>query len=178
MVDAALSAHDAVAVGEIGLDYHYDFSPRDVQQEVFRRQLHLARRRSLPVVIHTREATDDTFRILREDGAELRLVFHCFTGTSEMAQTALDMGAWLSFAGILTFPKAAELREIARSVPPNRYLVETDAPYLAPVPHRGNRNEPAFIAKVIERLAEIRGEQATKIIEQTTGNFAAVFGVG
>ena len=103
-----------MALGEIGLDYHYDFSPRDIQQEVFRRQLRLARKRDLPVIIHTREATDDTFRLLADESAGLRVVFHCFTGGLEMAATALDMGAVLSFAGIVTFPKAAELREVAR----------------------------------------------------------------
>ena len=127
-LDAELGAHDAVALGEIGLDYHYDFSPRPIQQEVFRRQLELAEKRELPVIIHTREATDDTFRTLRDHAASLRVVFHCFTGGMEMARAALDIGAWLSFAGIVTFPKAGELREVARMVPPDRFLVETDSP--------------------------------------------------
>src|SRR5687768_2583447 len=113
-LDEELTAHRAVAIGEIGLDYHYDFSPRDAQQAVFRRQLAMARRRDLPVVIHTREATDDTFDILRAEASGLRVVFHCFTGDTAMARAALDMGAWLSFAGIVTFPRAVELREVAR----------------------------------------------------------------
>jgi TatD DNase family protein len=175
-LDADLSAHGAVAVGEIGLDYHYDFSPRDVQQEVFRRQLRLARERRLPVVIHTREATDDTFQILREDGEGLRVVFHCFTGTTDMGRRALDIGASLSFAGILTFPKASDLREVARMVPSDRFLVETDSPYLAPVPHRGKRNEPAWVARVVETLAELRGVSPARVAEQTTENFAGLFG--
>ncbi len=175
-LEAGLSAHDAVAVGEIGLDYHYDFSPRDVQQEVFRRQLRLARDRRLPVVIHTREAADDTFDLLREEGAGLRTVFHCFTGNAAMARRALDSGAWLSFAGILTFPKAVELKEAARMVPDDRFLVETDAPYLAPVPNRGKRNEPALVARVVEMLAGLRGVSPAAVGAQSVENFAAVFG--
>ena len=174
-LDDELQRHHAVALGEIGLDYHYDFSPRDVQQAVFRRQLVLARQRHLPVVIHTREATDDTFRLLREHGGGLRVVFHCFTGGADMAREALAMGAWLSFAGIVSFPKAAELREVARLVPADRFLVETDSPYLAPVPHRGKRNEPAFVARVVAAIAELRGEPVEQVAAQTVRNFAAVF---
>jgi TatD DNase family protein len=176
-LDAELTAHDAVAIGEIGLDYHYDFSPRDIQQEVFRRQLRLARARALPVIIHTREATEDTFALLREEGAGLRVVFHCFTGGVEMARAALEMGACLSFAGIVTFPKAAELRQVAEMVPADRFLVETDSPYLAPVPFRGKRNEPAFVASVVEALATVRGRTAAQIARDTTANFSRVFGV-
>ena len=173
---AELDAHAAVALGEIGLDYHYDFSPRDVQQDIFRRQLALARERSLPVVIHTREATDDTFALLREHGAGLRIVFHCFTGGMDMARAALAAGVWLSFAGIVTFPKAAELREVAAMVPDDRFLVETDAPYLAPVPHRGKRNEPAFVAAVVARLADVRGQTTAHVAAQSVRNFESVFG--
>ena len=174
-LEADLTAQGAVALGEIGLDYHYDFSPRDVQQEVFRRQLRLARRRSLPVIIHTREATEDTFRLLGDEGAGLRVVFHCFTGGLDMAATALDMGAVLSFAGIVTFPKAGELRQVAQMVPGDRFLVETDSPYLAPVPFRGKRNEPAFVAHVVEALATVRGRPAAEIARQSTGTFSRVF---
>jgi TatD DNase family protein len=176
LLDAEVTAHRAAAVGEIGLDYHYDFSPRSVQQEVFRRQLRLARARQLPVVIHTREASDDTFRILGEEAAGVRVVFHCFTGTRAMAEQALEMGAWLSFAGIVTFPKATELREVARLAPADRFLVETDSPYLAPVPHRGKRNEPAFVVRVVETLAELRGESPSALGERVVRNSAAVFG--
>jgi TatD DNase family protein len=165
----------AVAIGEIGLDYHYDFSPREVQQEVFRRQLRLAYERRLPVVIHTREATDDTFAILREHGAATPVVFHCFTGDLEMAERALQAGAWLSFAGIVTFPKAGELRAVAKIVPADRFLVETDAPYLAPVPHRGKRNEPAFVSRVVGTLADVRSTTPDEIAGQAAANFAAVF---
>ena len=175
-VGTDISTHQAAAVGEIGLDYHYDFSPREVQQEVFRLQVHLARDRQLPIVIHTREASEDTFRILRDTAGGIRTVLHCFTGGVDMATTALDSGAWLSFAGIVTFPRAMELREVVRMVPSDRFLVETDSPYLAPVPHRGKRNEPGFVARVVETIAEIRGERAERVAEQTTENFRMVFG--
>jgi TatD DNase family protein len=177
ILEADLEAHGAVAVGEIGLDYHYEFSPRGVQQEVFRRQIRIARERDLPIVVHTREATDDTFRILREEAAGLRIVFHCFTGGAEMAAAALELGAHLSFAGILTFPKAAELRDVARAAPLDRILVETDSPYLAPVPHRGKRNEPAFVARVVETIGGLRGIPAEQAAERTTANFRTVFRV-
>ena len=176
LVDAALAENRAVAIGEIGLDYHYDFSPRAVQQEVFRRQLGLARDRQLPIIIHTREATDDTFAILREENPAVPVVFHCFTGSIDMARTALDIGAFLSFAGIVTFPKATELREVAKMVPDDRFLIETDAPYLAPIPHRGKRNEPAWVARVAEMLAEIRVTTAARVAELTTRNCATLFG--
>jgi TatD DNase family protein len=176
VVARGLAAHNAVALGEIGLDYHYDFAPRDVQQDVFRRQLRLARERRLPVVIHTREATEDTFRLLNEEGAGLTVVFHCFTGAMDMAQAALAIGAYLSFAGIVTFPKAGDLREVAKMVPADRFLVETDSPYLAPVPYRGKRNEPAYVAKVVETLASVRGTTAADIGARAVENFTAVFG--
>lgn len=175
-LDRDLTARAAAALGEIGLDYHYDFSPRPIQQEVFRRQLRLARARGLPVVIHTREAEEDTFALLREDGGGLRVIFHCFTGTKTMARRALDEGAWLSFAGIVTFPRAGELRDVVKMVPSDRYLVETDAPYLAPVPHRGRRNEPAYVARVVEAIAEARGEAAAAVAARTAENFEAVMG--
>ena len=162
--DAASSRVAAVAIGEIGLDYHYDFSPRDVQQEVFRRAGGGWRcELGLPVMIHTREATDDTFRILRDAGRTLRGVFHCFTGDVAMARQALDLGFYISLAGIVTFPKAETLREVATLVPADRLLIETDAPYLAPVPHRGKRNEPAFVARVVETVAGLRGVPAAEL---------------
>jgi TatD DNase family protein len=176
VVRAAATELGAVAIGEIGLDYHYDFSPRSLQQQVFRAQLRLARELQRPVIIHTREATDDTFAILREESPGVPVVFHCFTGSMDMARTALDIGAWLSFAGIVTFPRANELREVAKVVPADRFLVETDAPYLAPVPHRGQRNEPAYVARVVEMLAEIRGTTAAAVAAQTTDNFSKLFG--
>lgn len=174
-VEAGIDRHGAIAIGEIGLDYHYDFAPREVQQEVFRRQLRLARERSLPVVIHTREADEATFEILEREAVGLHVVFHCFTGGAGAAARALQMGAWLSFSGIVTFPRADELREVARMVPAGRFLVETDAPYLAPVPHRGKRNEPAWVARVVETLAAVRGETPGSIARQAAGNFEAAF---
>jgi TatD DNase family protein len=164
-------------VGEIGLDYHYDFAPRDVQQQVFAVQVKLALELGLPIIIHTREATDDTFAILAEAGAgAVRGVFHCFTGDSVMAKRALDIDFYLSFAGILTFPKASELREAARLVPDDRLLIETDSPYLAPVPHRGKRNEPAFVSRVLDVLAETRGADRAALDRAVAGNFARLFG--
>jgi TatD DNase family protein len=176
-VRRSLAERHACAIGEIGLDYHYDFSPRDVQQEVFRAQLRLARELRLPVVIHTREATDDTFQILAEEGSgEVRGVFHCFTGDEAMARAALAIDFYLSFAGIVTFPRAGSVRDAAKIVPADRVLAETDAPYLAPVPHRGKRNEPAYVARVIETLAEVRGAPAREVAAQVTRNFEALFG--
>src|SRR5262249_52036678 len=144
-IDATPSAR---AVGEIGLDYHYDFSPPPVQQAVFRAQVRLARERRLPVVVHTRDADADTLAVLREEGGgELRGVLHCFTGDAELARSGLALGFWLSLAGIITFPRAADLRATVRTVPLDRLLAETDSPFLAPVPHRGTRNEPARVAQ-------------------------------
>jgi TatD DNase family protein len=164
------------AVGEIGLDYHYDFSPRDVQQRVFREQIQLAMRLRLPIVIHTREADADTFRILDEEAArEIGGVFHCFTGDREMARRCLDIGFHVSLAGIVTFPRALELKEVARMVPLDRLLIETDSPFLAPVPHRGKRNEPAHVARVAEVIAELRGTTVEAIAEATQGNHVRLF---
>ena len=166
-------------LGEIGLDYHYDFAPRAVQQEVFRQQIRLAKQRRLPIVIHTREAEEDTFRILLEEGAqEVGGVFHCFTGDRAMAQRVLDLGFHLSLAGIVTFPRASELKEVAKMVPLERLLIETDSPFLAPVPHRGTRNEPANVVYVAETIAALRGVDVTTIGEATRGNFARLFHPG
>jgi TatD DNase family protein len=166
----------ARAVGEIGLDYHYDFSPRVVQQAVFRGQLRLARELGAPVVIHTREADEDTVRILREEGGgEVRGVLHCFTGTAALADAGLALGFYISLAGIITFPKAADLREVVRAVPVERLLTETDSPFLAPVPHRGKRNEPAYVARVVETLAALHGISAAEMAERTRANFHALF---
>jgi TatD DNase family protein len=174
-VGAAIAHEGACAIGEIGLDYHYDFSPRDVQQDVFRAQLALAQERALPVIIHTREATDDTFQIL-EEATGVRGVFHCFTGDRAMAQAALDLGFYVSLAGIVTFPKAGELRDVAKLIPDDRLLVETDSPYLAPVPHRGKRNEPGLVVRVIEAIAELRSIDPGDLARQTLRNFEAFLG--
>jgi TatD DNase family protein len=174
--DQLTSTPAARAVGEIGLDYHYDFSPRDVQHAVFRAQVRLARERRLPVVIHTREADADTLQILREEGGgEVRGVLHCFTGSQALADAGLDLGFYISFAGIITFPKAGDLRSVAQSVPMDRLLTETDSPFLAPVPHRGKRNEPAWVAQVVEALAGLHGVTPQAMAERTTANFHALF---
>lgn len=177
LVRAEAARERACAIGEIGLDYHYDFAPRDVQQAIFRAQVRLALELDLPVIIHTREATDDTFDIIGQEGSgRVRGVFHCFTGDAAMARRALDIGFCVSFAGIVTFPKAETIREAARLVPADRLLAETDSPYLAPVPVRGKRNEPAFVARVVERLAETRGESPAYVAESTARTFANLFG--
>jgi TatD DNase family protein len=177
LVRAEAAHAGACAIGEIGLDYHYDFSPRDVQREVFRAQIGLARELQLPIVIHTREATADTFRVLDEAGAgAVRGVFHCFTGDAATARSALDIGFYLSFAGIVTFPKAEGLREAAALVPDDRLLTETDAPYLAPVPFRGKRNEPAHVARVVEALAAVRGVTAEHAADAARRAFHTLFG--
>ena len=166
----------ARAVGEIGLDYHYDFSPRDVQQAVFRAQIRLARELERPVVIHTREADEDTLAILREEGGgALRGVLHCFTGNDALADAGLALGFFVSLAGILTFPKAGALRETARRVPLDRLLVETDSPFLAPVPYRGKRNEPAYVARVVEALAAVHGLPPERLADLTSANFHTLF---
>jgi TatD DNase family protein len=176
-VRRSLAEHGACAIGEIGLDYHYDFSPRDVQQAVFRAQLRLARELRLPIVIHTREATADTFSLLAEEGGgTVRGVFHCFTGDEAMARAAIDLDFHVSFAGIVTFPRADSIRAAAGIVPGGRILAETDAPYLAPVPHRGRRNEPAFVARVIDALAGVRGLEPADLAAQVAANFEALFG--
>jgi TatD DNase family protein len=167
----ALAAHPkVVAFGEIGLDFHYDFSPRDVQVSVFLEQLGIAREAGLPVVIHTREAWSETMRLLRErwNGPG---IMHCFTGGPEEAREALDLGFHLGFGGVITFPRSEAVREAARTTPEDRLLVETDAPYLAPVPYRGKRNEPAMMVETVLRLAEVRGTDAEHIAAVTTRNF-------
>jgi len=171
---AHAAAFSACAIGEVGLDYHYDFAPRDVQREVFAGQIGLAAELDLPIIIHTREATDDTFAILK-DHPGVRGVFHCFTGDPAMARRALDIDFHLSFAGIVTFPKAGDLRDAAWIVPENRLLIETDSPYLAPVPHRGKRNEPAYVARVLAALAETRGVAAEALDAAVTANFGRLF---
>jgi TatD DNase family protein len=166
-----LADHPKVqALGEIGLDYHYDFSPRDVQRSVFERQLSIAAESGKPVVIHTREAWEDTLAVLRsrwQGGG----IMHCFTGDEQQARAALDLGFHLAFGGVLTFPKADAVRQAARITPADRLLVETDCPYLAPVPRRGKRNEPAFLVETVRRLAEVRSVSIEEIAQQTTANF-------
>lgn len=166
------------AWGEIGLDYHYDNSPRQAQQQAFRRQIRLAQSVRKPIIIHTREADEDTLQILEEeyrgyDGP--RGVAHCFTGSKAMADSCLELGFHLGFGGILTFPKAEELRQVAAHVPLDRILVETDSPYLAPVPHRGRTNEPAYAALVGMKLSEILGEPPESVAAAASRNFRRLF---
>jgi len=166
-----------IAWGEIGLDFHYDNSPRDIQVEVFKRQLRAARECGLPVVIHTREAESETIEILKSDyeGAERRGIFHCFSGSMALAQQALELGFMISFSGIVTFKKAEELREVAKQVPLNRLLIETDCPYLTPIPYRGKRNEPAYVVEVARCLAGIHGVEIEEIGRITSENFTSFF---
>jgi TatD DNase family protein len=162
-----------VAYGEIGLDYHYNHSAPKQQRERFREQLQVARELHLPVIIHTREAQEDTITILREEKAsEVGGVFHCFSGDAWLAKDALDLGFYLSFSGILTFNNATMLRDIAKQTPLDRVLIETDCPYLTPVPHRGKRNEPAFVVQVAKQLAEIHSGLTLQQIEQATSENA------
>ncbi len=177
LVDLARQSERVIAWGEIGLDYHYDHSPRDGQREVFRRQLRLARSLQLPVVIHSREADDDTILILREELTDYERggVMHCFGGSVEMARSAIALGFFISFAGNLTFKKAEDLREIARQLPLDRMLVETDCPYLTPVPFRGKRNEPARVVETARCLAELHGNEFGEIARITSENFGKLF---
>ncbi|HET8644400.1 MAG TPA: TatD family hydrolase [Vicinamibacteria bacterium] len=166
------------AIGECGLDFHYDHSPRPVQVEVFRRQIHLAREVGRPLVVHTREADAETADLLeREGAAEVGGVIHCFTGGEELARRALALGFCISFSGIVAFPRAETIQRVARAVPADRLLVETDAPFLAPPPHRGQRNEPAFVVEVARAVAAQRGQTVEEIGRLATENFTRLFGV-
>ena len=166
-----------VGVGECGLDFHYDLSPRDVQARVFRRHVAAARQSGLPLVVHTREADDVMAGILKEEMAEgpFRLLMHCYTSGPELAKTAAEIGAWFSVSGIATFKAADEVRAVIRDMPADRIIVETDCPYLAPVPYRGRRNEPAYVGHVLEKLAEIRGWSLEEADRRTTDAFFSLF---
>ncbi|MDT7807846.1 MAG: TatD DNase family protein [Acidobacteriota bacterium] len=177
--DILRSSVKVVALGEIGLDFHYDNSPRDVQREVFARQLRMARELRLPVVIHSREADAETVEVLRAEyaGAERGGVMHCFGGSGRMAEEVIELGFHISFAGNVTFKKAENLREVARTVPSERLLVETDCPFLAPVPLRGRRNEPAYVVETARFVAALRGVEPEELGSTTSENFARLFGV-
>jgi TatD DNase family protein len=166
-----------VAIGEAGLDYHYDFSPRDAQEEGFRRHIAAARETGLPLVIHSRECDADMARILTEETGKgaFPAILHCFTAGPELARTAIDLGLHISFTGILTFKRSDDLRAIAASLPADRFMVETDSPYLAPGKYRGKRNEPAYVTEVAKTLAETRGVSPEAIAAQTTENFFRLF---
>ncbi len=173
-----LSAHPrCVAIGEAGLDYFYDNAPREAQAIGLRRHIEAARITGLPLVIHSRSADEDMAAILEEEAAKgsFPFVLHCFTAGADLARTALRLGGYISFSGIITFRNAEEIREVAASVPADRYLVETDAPYLAPIPHRGGTNEPSFVRHTAEKLAEVRGISLEQLGAETTANFARLF---
>ena len=179
LLDLVQQSKRVIAWGEIGLDYHYDHSPRDVQRRIFQRQLRLARALDLPVVIHSRDANDDTIAILREEltGYERAGVLHCFGGSLVMAQAAIELGFFISFAGNLTFKKAEDLRQVARQLPLERLLVETDCPYLTPVPFRGKRNEPARVAETAGFLASLHDQEPQDVARATSENFRRLFRV-
>ena len=165
-----------VAIGEIGLDFHYDHSPRPAQREALRRQIRLAREVGLPVVVHTREADEETAAILEEEGAsDVGGVIHCFTGGKDLARRALALGFYISFSGIVAFPRSEIIQEVAREVPDDRLLVETDAPFLAPPPHRGKRNEPAFVVEVARRVAALRGVEPEAVGDLARRNYERLF---
>jgi TatD DNase family protein len=173
-IRALARARRIVAVGEIGLDFHYDHSPRDAQREAFRAQVRLARELGLPVIIHTREADDETAALLEEEGASAGVI-HCFTGGHDLARRALALGFYISFSGIAAFPRAEVIQEVARTVPLDRLLVETDSPFLAPPPHRGKRNEPAFVVEVVRTIARLRGETPEAVGAAALANFGRAF---
>ena len=174
-LEALLARDEVRAVGECGLDYHYDHSPRDVQRDVFRAQVELAHRHGRALVIHTREAWDDTFALLEEVGVPERTVFHCFSGGEVEADRALAVGAHLSFSGIVTFPSADDVRAAALRTPDDRLLVETDAPFLTPVPHRGKPNRPGLVTLVGEAMAELRAQSAATVADLTWANATRVY---
>jgi TatD DNase family protein len=177
LADARIQAEPRVrAVGEVGLDYHYDFAPRDVQRAVFAAQIRLACDRDLPLVVHTREADDDTLDLLAREGkGKARGVFHCFSGDERLARRAVESGFYVSFSGIITFGNAGAVRGAAAIVPLDRILVETDCPYLAPVPHRGTRNEPSRVGDVVRMLARIRATSDETVAAAALANYLALF---
>lgn len=178
-VDEFLVAHadrpEVVAIGEIGLDYYYDNAPREIQKAAFRRQLQIALEKSLPVEIHTRDAESDTVEILKEFGGKVRGILHCFTGTQWLAEEALKLGLDISISGVVTFKKADELRDVVRQIPLDRLHVETDAPFLAPMPHRGKKNVPAFVIHTAEIVAQIKGVTVDVLMQQTRENAQRTF---
>ena len=170
-----LSSPRVVAVGEAGLDFYYDHSPREVQREVFAAQIQMAHQHDLPLVIHTRDAWDDTFDVLAAEGVPTRTIFHCFTGGPDEARRCLGIGAFLSFSGIVTFKNATDVQEAARLCTADRLLVETDSPYLAPVPYRGRKNQPAYVADVGRFVADLRGVAVAELATQTSVNASTAF---
>ncbi|HEX5097817.1 MAG TPA: TatD family hydrolase [Acidimicrobiia bacterium] len=177
MLEALAATEECAGIGEAGFDLYYEHSPRDEQEVAFRAQIRLAKRLAKPLIIHSRDAWDDTFRVLEDEGVPDRTVFHCFTGGPVEARRALDLGTSLSFSGIVSFKAAEDLRDAARLAPPDRILVETDAPYLTPEPFRGKPNEPALVTYVGAALARARGEHEDVVAANTRANAARIFGV-
>jgi len=173
----SLAQHERViAIGETGLDYYYAPETKSLQQDAFIKHIHVAKKLNKPLIIHTRDAREDTIVTLKtEQAAQVGGILHCFTESWEMAKQALDLGFYISFSGILTFKNAHELREVAKKIPEDRFLIETDAPYLAPVPHRGKQNQPAFVVEVAKHLASIRGCSVEQIAHKSTENFNQLF---
>lgn len=169
--------HKVVGIGEIGLDYYYDFSPRDLQRTVFVRQIDVARQMDMPFIIHDRDAHGDILEVLRKEAKGLKGVLHCFSGSLEMAKEVIKMGFYISIAGPVTFKNAAKLPEIVASVPLERLLVETDCPYLTPHPHRGKRNEPAYVKLVAEQVASLRGMDFSDLAKATSENVKRLFNI-
>ena len=172
-----LTAPEVVALGECGLDYYYDNSPREVQRNIFAEQIRLAHKYQMPLVIHTRDAWEDTFEILDTEGVPTNTVFHCFTGGPDEAKEGLQRDIYLSFSGIVTFPNAPELRDALAITPSDRYMVETDAPYLAPVPQRGKPNQPAWVLHVGEKMASVRGIELNQLAEESWRNASHFYGL-
>lgn len=173
----ALSRNNRViAIGETGLDYHYAPETKDLQLDSFKKHIHVAKELNKPLIIHTREAQEDTLSLLRSEGAEqVGGILHCFTESWEMAEQAIALGFYISFSGIVTFKNATALREVAALVPDDKFLIETDAPYLAPVPHRGKENQPSYVVEVAKHLASIRGQSVEEIAKLSTDNFNRLF---
>ncbi|XQY91960.1 TatD family hydrolase [Metabacillus sp. HB246100] len=174
-----LASHPkVVAIGEMGLDYYWDKSPKEIQKEVFRKQIQLAKEVKLPIIIHNRDATEDVVAILKDEGAsEVGGIMHCFTGSIEVAKQCMDMNFYLSFGGPVTFKNAKKPKEVAKDIPLDRLLIETDCPYLTPHPYRGKRNEPSYVKYVAEQIAELRGMSFEEIAEKTSDNANKVFGI-
>ena len=172
-----MASHEKVlAIGEIGLDYHYDNSPRDIQQEAFRKQLQLAKNLKLPIAIHSREADEDTLKILKEEYPGIKGgIMHCFASNLAIAKECLDLGLYLAFGGVITFKNAKELRDVVKEVPLNRILLETDSPYLTPEPFRGQRNEPSHVRFIAEKIAKIKEIDLIEVVETTTANAIEVY---
>jgi TatD DNase family protein len=178
-ITATANAHDKIiGIGEAGLDYFYDFAPKDVQANMFRKHIHIAKETGLPLIIHTRDAEEDTINILREEGAcdgKTKILMHCFSSNETLAKQSIDEGFYMSFSGMVTFKKNIELQEIVKTVPLDRLLVETDAPFLAPMPHRGKTNEPAFVTHTGQFIADLHNLTEKEIAQQTKDNFFTLF---